>query len=105
MSLGTPGAPGQSCTMAQFLCRVLAAGDDLAPAVAAPRWSVNLKGAPIVENAISETIFEQLHIDDGHFESEKVGWMSFGSLKAVVRKHGKLLGVADRRRVADVAGY
>ena len=105
MSLGTPGAPGQTCTMAQFLTRVLGYGQDLSNAVLAPRWSVNFKGEPIVENAISKKFLDNLKAANQRFYSEEVGWISFGAIKAVVLKQGELSGVADGRRVADTLGY
>ena len=105
MSVGTPGAPGQTCTMAQFLTRVLGYGEDISNAVLAPRWSVNFKGEPIVENAISKKFLDNLNVANPRFYSEEVGWISFGSIKAAVLKQGKLSGVADGRRVADTLGY
>ena len=105
MSLATPGAPGQTCTMAQFLTRVLGYGQDLSNAVLAPRWSVNFKGEPIVENAISKMFLDNLKVANSRFYSEEVGWISFGSIKAAVLKQGKLSGVEDGRRVADTLGY
>ena len=105
MSVGTPGAPGQTCTMAQFLTRVLGYGEDISNAVLAPRWSVNFKGEPIVENAISKKFLDNLKVANPRFYSEEVGWISFGSIKAAVLKQGKLSGVADGRRVADTLGY
>jgi gamma-glutamyltranspeptidase/glutathione hydrolase len=105
MSLGTPGAPGQTCSMAQFLARVLGCGEDIYTAVAAPRWSVNFKGEPIVENAVNKEFLKNLNIKNQRFESEKTGWITFGSIKAVVSNKGKLSGVADGRRVADTLSY
>ena len=104
MSLGTPGAPGQTCTMAQFLTRVLGHGENIFTAAKAPRWSVNFKGEPIVENVISKKFLDALHIKNQKFQSEKVGWITFGSIKAVIAEQGKLFGTSDGRRVADTLG-
>ena len=38
------------------------------------------------------------------FQSEEVGWITFGSIKAVVAEQGKLFGTSDGRRVADTLG-
>ena len=53
MSVGTPGTVGQTCTLAQFLARVLACGEDPAAAASVPRWSVDFQGKLVVEDTMA----------------------------------------------------
>ncbi len=56
MSIGTPGTVGQTCTLAQFLARVLACGEDPAAAATAPRWSVDFQGKLVLEDMMDEVL-------------------------------------------------
>lgn len=106
MSVGTPGAGGQTCTLAQFLARTLACGRPVAEAIAAPRASVDLKGQPIVEKRLSEDMLAVLQAREPALRAMPRGWQTFGSLKvAGVDADGGLHGWADDRREASVAAF
>ena len=104
MSLGTPGTVGQTCTLAQFLARVLACGDDPAEAVAAPRWSVDFKGKLVVEEGMEAALRGAVLAADAEAKIMRDGWISFGSLKAALVADGALRGIADWRRTAVALG-
>ncbi len=105
MSVGTPGTVGQTCTLAQFLARVLACGEDPAEAVAAPRWSVDFKGKLVVEDAMDEGLRQSLLDAEPEARAMRRGWISFGSIKAAMASAEGLSGVADSRRAATTLGW
>ena len=105
MALGTPGAAGQSCTLAQILRRVLIDGQTLDAAIAEPRWSVDLRGQPIYESDMDEGTAAQLRAATPAFAPKATGWQTFGSVKAVAVEADGFVGVADGRREAAVAGH
>ena len=105
IALGTPGAAGQSCTLAQILRRVLIDGKTLAAAIAEPRWSVDLKGQPIYESDMDEGTAAQLRAATPAFAPKATAWQTFGSVKAVAVEANGFVGVADGRREAAVAGH
>ncbi len=105
LCIGTPGAIGQTSTLAQVLARSLACGEDLATAIAAPRWSVDFDGRPIVEAAMSERVRTALAADEPGLQVKPTGWQSFGSIKAVMAESGTFIGLADGRRAASAAAY
>lgn len=105
MSVGTPGTVGQTCTLAQFLARVLACGEDPAAAIAAPRWSVDFKGKLVVEDAMDEALRQAVLAANPEARAMRSGWISFGSIKAALVADGELLGVADQRRAATALGW
>jgi len=105
MSLGTPGTVGQTCTLAQFLARVLACGDDPVSAVAAPRWSVDFKGKLVVEEGMDAALRRDVFAADAEAKAMRNGWISFGSLKAALVADGSLRGIADWRRAAVALGF
>jgi len=100
MSVGTPGTVGQTCTLAQFLARVLARGEDVAAAVAAPRWSVDFDGKLVVEDAFDPAVRDAVGA-----AVKPTGWISFGSIKAVWTDADGYAGVADDRRAATTEGF
>jgi gamma-glutamyltranspeptidase/glutathione hydrolase len=105
MTLGTPGTVGQTCTLAQFLARTLAHGEHPAAAAAAPRWSVDFEGRPIVEDTMNAALRNEVLARHAGARVMPAGWISFGSIKlAAVTDHG-YEGVADTRRAATTAGY
>jgi gamma-glutamyltranspeptidase / glutathione hydrolase len=105
MSVGTPGTVGQTCTLAQFLARVLACGEDPAEAVAAPRWSVDFKGKLVVEDTMEEGLRQSVLDAEPEARAMRRGWISFGSIKAVTASAEGLAGVADSRRAATTLGW
>jgi gamma-glutamyltranspeptidase/glutathione hydrolase len=105
MSLGTPGTVGQTCTLAQFLARVLACGEDAAEAVAAPRWSVDFKGKLVVEEGMDAALRRAVLDAEPEARTMRDGWISFGSLKAALAVESGWRGIADHRRAAVALGY
>lgn len=105
MAIATPGATGQTSTIAQLLAAVLAGGADLADAVAAPRWSVDLDGRPIIEDGFAAAARAALAADAADWRVMPTGWQTFGSIKAVQATADGLIGVADGRRAATAAGW
>jgi gamma-glutamyltranspeptidase/glutathione hydrolase len=105
MSLGTPGTVGQTCTLAQFLARTLAHGEDLATAAAAPRWSVDFEGRPIVEDTMAAPLRDAVLARHSGARVMPAGWISFGSIKLAAVTPAGYEGVADSRRAATTAGF
>jgi gamma-glutamyltranspeptidase/glutathione hydrolase len=105
MSLGTPGTVGQTCTLAQFLARVLACGEDAAEAVAAPRWSVDFKGKLVVEEGMDAALRRAVLDAEPEARTMRDGWISFGSLKAALAAESGWRSIADWRRAAVALGY
>lgn len=105
MSLGTPGTVGQTCTLAQFLARVLACGEDPAEAAAAPRWSVDFQGKLVVEDTMDEALSAAVRARNAEAKVMRSGWISFGSIKLAMVAADGYVGVADRRRAATTLGW
>jgi gamma-glutamyltranspeptidase/glutathione hydrolase len=103
MSIGTPGAAGQTITLAQVLARVLACGQDMAAAIAAPRWSVAPSGGMIVERNASPEVIAALRERQPDLELAPERHVRFGSVKAVWTDGSMLHAAADYRRVAAAA--
>ena len=105
MALGTPGTVGQTCTLAQFLARMLACGERAAEAAAAPRWSVDFEGRPIVEDTMDERLRAEVLARHPDARVMRSGWISFGSIKLAAVTGTGYEGVADYRRAATTAGW
>lgn len=101
MSIGTPGTVGQTCTLAQILARVLARGENVAAAIAAPRWSVDFQGKLIVEDTAPSSLTDAALAAGGG--TMPTGWISFGSVKIAAADADGLHGYADDRRCAATA--
>jgi gamma-glutamyltranspeptidase/glutathione hydrolase len=101
MSIGTPGTVGQTCTLAQFLARVLACGEDPATAASVPRWSVDFQGRLVVEDTMAADLREAIQARAPETRAMREGWISFGSIKLAANTPDGLLGLADHRRVAE----
>jgi gamma-glutamyltranspeptidase / glutathione hydrolase len=100
MSVGTPGTVGQTCTLAQFLARVLACGEDPAAAASVPRWSVDFQGKLVVEDTMAPALREAVQA-----RAMREGWISFGSIKLAANTPDGLFGIADHRRVAQAQAW
>jgi len=105
MSVGTPGTVGQTCTLAQFLARVLACGEETAAAASAPRWSVDFSGKLVVEETMAPALREAIQARAPETRAMREGWISFGSLKLAANAPEGLLGIADHRRVAEAIAW
>ncbi len=101
MSVGTPGTVGQTCTLAQFLARVLACGQDPAEAASVPRWSVDFQGKLVVEDTMAPALRDAVQARAPEMRAMREGWISFGSIKLAANTPDGLLGIADHRRVAE----
>jgi gamma-glutamyltranspeptidase/glutathione hydrolase len=105
MSVGTPGTVGQTCTLAQFLARVLACGEDPAAAASVPRWSVDFQGKLVVEDTMALALCDAVRARVPEMRALREGWISFGSIKLAANTHDGLLGIADHRRVAEAQAW
>ncbi len=105
MSIGTPGTVGQTCTLAQFLARVLACGEEPAAAAAAPRWSVDFQGKLVLEDAMDESLRAQIGARSPDTRTMRTGWISFGSIKLAMVSDDGFSGVADQRRAATTLAW
>ena len=105
MSIGTPGTVGQTCTLAQFLARVLACGEDPANAAAAPRWSVDFQGKLVLEDAMDEDLRAAIRARHAEAKIMRTGWISFGSIKLAMVSDDGFIGVADQRRAATTLAW
>ena len=105
MSIGTPGTVGQTCTLAQFLARVLACGEDPAVAAAMPRWSVDFQGKLVVEDTMAPALREAVQTRAPETRAMPEGWISFGSIKLATNTPEGLVGIADHRRVAEAMAW
>jgi gamma-glutamyltranspeptidase/glutathione hydrolase len=103
MSIGTPGTVGQTCTLAQVLARILAHGEAPDAAISAPRWSVDFEGKLIIEASTPDPLLEEARAAGAR--TMPSGWISFGSIKLVLRNGAHLSGYADDRRSASTAGF
>jgi len=104
LALGTPGTVGQTCTLAQFLARTLACGESAADAAAAPRWSVDFEGRPVVEDTMDAGLRAAVLARHPGAHVMPSGWISFGSIKLAAVTGTGYEGVADYRRAATTAG-
>ena len=100
----TPGGPGQTGTLAQFLSRTLAMKQHLAEAIAAPRWSMTPAGQFILEDIASEPVRRAVLAAEPDLKVARWGAVNFGSLAAIVREDGRWVGCVDTRRHAAVKG-
>lgn len=101
-ALSTPGGPGQTLTLVQIMQALIEAGVSLKTAVEAPRWSMDLSGVALAEDAMPASVVQavrDLGIDMVAAEPKSP---FFGSVKAVEVVDGRLRGVADHRRDATV---
>jgi gamma-glutamyltranspeptidase/glutathione hydrolase len=105
MSVGTPGTVGQTCTLAQFLARVLACGEDPAEAASVPRWSVDFQGKLVVEDTMDAALQASVAARYPELKAMREGWISFGSIKLASPTADGLLAIADHRRVAQALAW
>ncbi len=105
MSIGTPGAAGQTITLAQVLVRMLARGQSAGEAIAAPRWSIAPSGRIIVERTAPPSVISELRRSEPDLELLDVRNVRFGSVKAVWRDGSSVHAVADYRRVAAARAW
>ncbi|MBI2821327.1 MAG: gamma-glutamyltransferase [Acidobacteria bacterium] len=103
--LGTPGGPGQTLTLTQVLSNVVDLKMDLAAAVEAPRWSMNLAGEAILEASAAEQTLAELRRLGSPAQRAPSGSPFFGSAEVIeILPNGVLCGAADSRREALAVG-
>jgi gamma-glutamyltranspeptidase len=100
MAIGTPGAAGQTITLAQVLARILSCRQEVAEAIAAPRWSVAPSGKIILEDNTADAIVTALRRHEPTLELAPMSHVRFGSVKAVWKHDDVISAAADYRRVA-----
>lgn len=101
----TPGGPAQTITNVQILSNMVDRGMELAAAIEEPRWSINLHGAALLDDAYSEDTANKLAAMG--FPTERAAGASyFGSAKMMeILPNGVMAGAADDRREAYAAGF
>lgn len=104
-AIATPGGPGQTITLAQVLQAAIEGGVSLDRAIAAPRWSLDLEAANLVEDAMPEATCAALGSMGIAVKRAPPGSPFFGSTEGIHRAaEGTLSGVADFRRDATTQG-
>lgn len=102
-ALTTPGGPGQTLTLAQVMQALIEEGASLAEAIQAPRWTMDLSGAALSEDTMSEDLVAGVRELGVPIQPGEAGSPYFGSVKGVaLQRDGQLSGVADHRRDATV---
>ena len=100
----TPGGPSQTLSHVQILNNLVDRGMELTAAIEAPRWSINMQGETLLDEAFDDGIADRL-ADAGFPVKRAAGAAYFGSAKAIeVAKDGVLMGAADTRREAYAVG-
>ena len=105
LACSTPGGPGQTGTVAQLLCRVLAHDQAMADAIAAPRWSMMLTGDYILEDTVVDAVRDAILRAESSVTVKPWGSVNFGSLVGIMRAGDGWIGCVDARRNAAVTGY
>ncbi len=100
----TPGGPSQTLSHVQVLCNLVDRGIELTAAIEAPRWSINLDGESLLDEAFPDDIADRLAAQ-GLPVKRAAGAAYFGSVKMIERRPDRvLLGAADTRREAYAVG-
>lgn len=103
--MGTPGGPSQTLTLTQVVSNLVDLAMPLAPAVGAPRWSMDLEGRCLLEPAFGDEVLEALAAQGIEAARAEAGSPFFGSVEAIeIMDDGVLQGVADGRREACALG-
>ncbi len=100
----TPGGPAQTITNVQILSNMVDRGMELAAAIEEPRWSINLDGTALLDDAYSPETANKLA--SMGFPTERASGASyFGSAKMMeILPNGVMAGAADDRREAYAVG-
>ena len=100
----TPGGPSQTLSHVQILNNMVDRGMELTAAIEAPRWSINMQGETLLDEAFDDSIADRL-ADAGFPVKRAAGAAYFGSAKMIeVAEDGVLMGAADTRREAYAVG-
>ena len=100
----TPGGPAQTITNVQMLTHMIDRGMELSAATEEPRWSINLQGEALLDDAYSDDVVKRL--EGMGFPARRASGASyFGSAKMMeILDNGVMCGVADSRREAYAVG-
>jgi len=102
--LTTPGGPAQTISNVQMLTNMVDRGMELSAAIESPRWSVDGKGNPLIDDEFPAAVESELKAR-GFEVGRASGASYFGSSKCIeVLDNGVLSGAADHRREAYAAG-
>ena len=100
----TPGGPSQTLSHVQILNNLVDRGMELTEAIEAPRWSINMQGETLLDEAFDDAVADRL-ADRGFPVKRAAGASYFGSAKIIeVAEDGVLMGAADTRREAYAVG-
>ena len=100
----TPGGPSQTLSHVQILSNLVDREAELTAAIDAPRWSTDLDGRTLLDEAFPDRVADRLAAW-GLPTARAAGAAYFGSAKVVERRpDGVLLGAADTRREAYAVG-
>ena len=100
----TPGGPSQTLSHVQILNNMVDRGMELMAAIEAPRWSINMRGETLLDEAFEDGVADGL-ADAGFPVQRAAGASYFGSAKMIeVAADGVLMGAADTRREAYAVG-
>jgi gamma-glutamyltranspeptidase/glutathione hydrolase len=96
---GSPGGLGQTVTVAQVLTNLIDRRMGIAESIQAPRWSADLNGNFIVEDAFPDAVLVELGERGFAVQRGPYGTPYFGSAQMIeLLANGTLAGVADHRR-------
>lgn len=99
--MGTPGGSGQTLTLTQVLTHCVDDGLGLAEAIAAPRWSMDLKGNALIEPEMATGTLEALAAQGIAARDAGSQRSFFGSAECIAfEPDGTLTAAADFRRDA-----
>jgi gamma-glutamyltranspeptidase/glutathione hydrolase len=102
--LTTPGGAAQTISNVQMLTSMVDRGLEISAAIEAPRWSIDGRGNPLIDDEFPEAVDESLKAR-GFDVSRASGASYFGSSKCIeVLDNGVLCGAADHRREAYAVG-
>ncbi len=102
----TPGGPGQTLTLTQVLQAMVDHGLSLAEAVALPRWSMDLSGGALLEDAMTQQMFDAINKLGIAGTRGAKGSPFFGSAECIERlPGGGIVAVADNRREAHAIAF
>ncbi|MGE4240048.1 gamma-glutamyltransferase family protein [Ramlibacter sp.] len=104
-ALGTPGGPGQTITLSQVIEGMLHRKASLVDAIRAPRWSMDLQSACVVEPSMPEHVISGVRAQGIEMKHTGPDSPFFGSAEGIeLHDDGTLTGVADNRRDAAAQG-
>jgi gamma-glutamyltranspeptidase/glutathione hydrolase len=105
MGTATPGGPGQTGSLAQFMARVFGRHETLADATAAPRWSITRYGDWLIEDSAQPALIEAVRAAFPEIKIAPWGAINAGSIAAIERTDDGWVGTSDTRRDAGIQAF